>query len=44
MDPAHAAQYNYQLVEEYRPKYRMDIAGSIQEGPIYIIQNDQPIE
>ena len=44
MDPAHAAQYNWQLVEEVRPKYRMDIAGRILEGPIYFIHNDQPDE
>ena len=44
MDPEHAAQYNWQLVEDYRPKYRMKIAGNILEGPIYLIHNDQPIE
>ena len=44
MDPEHAAQYNYQLVEEYRPKYRMNISGNILEGPIYLIHNDQPNE
>ena len=44
MDPIHAAQYNWQLVEEYRPKYRMDISGNILEGPIYLLHNDQPFE
>ena len=44
MDTIHAAQYNWQLVEDHRPKYRINIAGDILEGPIYLIHNDHPGE
>ena len=40
IDPAHAAQYNWKLIEEMRPGYRLNIDGNIREGSFISIYYD----
>ena len=40
MDPAHAAQYNWQLIEEHRRVYRLNVDGNHLEGPLFSIYYD----
>ena len=39
-DPTHAAQYNWQIIEDIRPEYRLNIDGDIREGSYISIYDD----
>ena len=40
MDPAHAAQYNWQRIREIPFIYRLNIDGNIHEGPFFSIDDE----
>ena len=40
MDPTHATQYNWQLIEEHRRVYRLNVDGNELEGPFFSIYYD----
>ena len=40
IDPAHAAQYNWQRIGDIRLIYRLNIDGNIHEGPFFSIDDE----
>ena len=40
IDPTHVTQYNWQLIEETKPGYRLNMGGDIRDGPFISVYYD----